>query len=127
MRSDILMMLLAVVSSSAAAEWVEVYPHDENFTNYADPASIRKAGDLVKMWSLGDRKMPSDKYMSFKYQIEYDCKKEQYRWLDTSYHSGRMGVGAGSHPNPGRPYWKPVRRRSGSLFEALWMFACAKR
>ncbi len=126
MRKAILMLLLAVVSSSAAAEWVEVYPYEKGFANYADPATISRNGDIVKMWSLSDRKVPSDKYMSFKYLIEYDCKTEHYRWLDSSVHSGNMGVGTASHRTAGRRYWKPVRRHGGGIFETLWLFACGK-
>ena len=126
MRKAILMMLLAIVSSSAAADWVEVYPHDQNFTNYADPATISKAGDIVTMRSMADRKeRPSDKYGSVKFLIEYDCKKERYRMLDTSYHSGNMGKGAENHEKNVRPYWKSVRRTG--IFEAKWMVACGKR
>jgi hypothetical protein len=46
MRRLILSVLLAVVSSSAAAEWVEVGRAD-TITAYADPATIRKAGNMV--------------------------------------------------------------------------------
>jgi hypothetical protein len=48
MRKPILMMLLAVVSSSAAAEWVEL-GSNEISTAYSDPATIRRNGDMVKM------------------------------------------------------------------------------
>lgn len=55
MRKAIVMMLLAAVSSSAAAEWVELN-RDEISTDYFDPTTIRKAGDMVKVWSLTDHK-----------------------------------------------------------------------
>ena len=125
MRKTILTMLLAVVSSSAAAEWVEVYPYEERWINYVDPATISKAGDIVTMLSLGDRKeRPSNKYGSVKFVIEYDCKKKQYRILDTSYHSGNMGGGTENHEKKVRPYWKSVRHTG--IFEAQWMVACGK-
>ncbi len=125
-RKAILIMLLTLVSSGAAAEWVEVYPYEKGFTNYADPATIVRSGDKVKMWSMGNRKTPSDKYMSFKYLIEYDCATAQYRWLDTSFHSEKMGVGTASYRTAARRYWKPIRSGSGTIFETLWIFACGK-
>lgn len=53
MRKTILMLLLAVVSSSAEAGWIAV-GDGENMTTYADPTTIRKTGDRVKMWALLD-------------------------------------------------------------------------
>jgi len=55
MRKAILMMLLAVASSSAAAGWVEVNS-DETVTVYADPATVRRAGNRATMWVLYDYK-----------------------------------------------------------------------
>src|SRR5471030_1082964 len=55
MRKTILMMLLAVVSGSAAAEWEEV-ANNENATTYADFVTIRKEGNLAKMWDVIDYK-----------------------------------------------------------------------
>ncbi len=55
MREAFFMMLLAVVCSNAEADWVEVN-RDEISTIYADPTTIRRAGDIVKMWSVFDYK-----------------------------------------------------------------------
>jgi len=51
MPKAILIILLTVVSSSAMAEWVKV-SEDKLVTAYADPTTIRKLGDKVKMWAL---------------------------------------------------------------------------
>jgi len=51
MRKAILAILLAVASSSAAAEWVEV-DSDETLTFYINPTTIRRDGNLVRMWEL---------------------------------------------------------------------------
>lgn len=55
MHKAILMILLAVVSSSAVAEWVQ-FGGNETITIYVDPATIHKAGNMVKMWFLYDRR-----------------------------------------------------------------------
>lgn len=123
MRRAILMMLLAVMSSSAMAEWVKVGGGDGDFV-YADPTTIRKNGDNVKMWSLSDYKTPQGRksYMSSKTQDEYDCKEEQSRDLAFSMFSGNMGEGETVFTGPGALRWVPVA--PGSVAKVLWNFAC---
>ena len=78
MRKAILMMLLAVVSSSAAAAWIEIGLDDDGTTTaYANPTTILKAGNRVKMWVLLELKTAKitaagEPYMSSKMQNEYD-------------------------------------------------------
>lgn len=126
MRRAALITLLAVASSGAAAQWVEVGSND-NTTIYADPATIRKAGDLVKMWHLIDytkaRGIDGLKpYMSARALDEYDCKLARTRMLSIAVHSGNMGEGEvlGTSTDPGK--WQPVL--PDSLVETLWAFAC---
>jgi hypothetical protein len=49
MKKLLLTLVLAVVSSSAMAEWVGV-GKKENFFSYVDSATIRKLGNMVKIW-----------------------------------------------------------------------------
>ena len=86
MGKALLMGLLAVVSSSAVAKWVEI-GGNESATAYADLATIEKAGNLVKMWDLLDFKVVQARpygtpYRSQKTRQEYDCKAERARILD---------------------------------------------
>jgi hypothetical protein len=126
----VILMLLAVVSNCAMAEWVQIGSSDDGaMTVYANPATLRKVGNKVKMWDLGDYKIAQDsgkgdQFMSIRGQSEYNCKEEQYRTLYLSFHSGNMGAGEiiGSHPDPKK--WLPVMPES--LIEALWKFACGK-
>lgn len=121
-------MQLAVVSSSAVAGWIEV-GGNETTTIYADPATIRMAGNMVKMWHLIDyteaRGIAGLKpYLSAKAQDEYDCKQERTRTLSISLHSGNMGEDEvlGTSTDPGK--WRPVS--PDTLVETLWEFACGK-
>ena len=130
MRKAILMMLLAVVSSSAAAGWVEVGGNETGAIYYADPATIRKAVNRVKMWILVDYKttrvssggMP---YMSMKAHVEYDCKEERVRTLYYSNHSGNMAGGKSVFSDDDPAKWSPVPR--ATIQEDLWEIACGKR
>ena len=127
MRKAVLMLLLALLSGSAAAEWVKV-DFDGNATVYANPASIRKAGNRVKMWNLIDYMTAQAEmgrpYMSVTTQSEFDCKKGQTRSLYLSFHSGHMNKGhtVGSVNESGK--WIPVV--AGSMSETLWQLACGK-
>jgi hypothetical protein len=127
MHKAILMMLLAIVSSSATAvEWIEV-DFDGNVTVYADLATIRKVGDRVKMWILIDYKtaQAGNPYMSIRGQSEFDCKRERMRSLFLSFYSSNMGRGhvVDSDDDPAK--WKRVT--PGSIDDSLWQIACGKR
>jgi hypothetical protein len=121
-------MLLAVASGNAAAEWVEVGKTD-TATTYADPATIRKASNIVKMWAMVDLKAAhtnaSKTFMSIMIQNEFDCKEERVRELYEHQYSGNMGGGEAiySGADPGK--WVPIA--PGSVGEALWKVGCGKR
>jgi len=124
-----LAVLLAVASSSAAAEWLSLV-RDEAQTTYADPSTIRRAGDMVKMWDMYDYttvqvSTKGKPYRSSKHQYEYDCKGERGRLLFFSYHSGNMGGGAAVEIQTMHSEWVPVA--PGTRFEILWKVACGKR
>jgi len=120
-------MLLAVVSSSAAAEWTEV-DSDETTTFYIDPTTIRRDGNLVKMWELVEYKTvrvrDTVKYLSSKSQSEYDCKDEQLRTLSLSLHSRNMAGGRTVYVTSDLGKWRPVPPGGG--IEVLWKIACGK-
>src|SRR5262245_53713999 len=53
----LLITLVTLSSTPSYAGWVFVSGDDEaGMTLYVDPDSIRRNGDLVKMWLLSDRK-----------------------------------------------------------------------
>ena len=121
------MVLLAVVSSSASAEWIAAN-RDKSHAVYANPATIRKAGNTVKMWVLEDYETMQGsadmRYMSAKSQHEYNCKKERGRIIYLSLHSEHMGKGKAvySDNDPGR--WEAVA--SDATGETLLEIACGK-
>jgi hypothetical protein len=129
MRKAITMMLLALVSGSAAAEWVAVGGNEVSNT-YVDPATIVKVGDKVKMWHLVDfnavqAKATGARYMSEKLLYEYDCKEERARMLSFLAHARNMGAGV-MVEGDGRPQkWEPLR--PGGAVDYLRKFACGKR
>lgn len=129
MCKAILMMLLAVVSSNAMAEWVKVGGSD-TLSIYADPTTIRKKSNIVKMWNMFDLKAEQTvtggkPFLSVKGQEEYDCKEEQVRILYESNHSRNMGSGEQVFSTANLGKWLPVPPDSGT--KVLWNYACGKR
>lgn len=128
MRKTILMVLMAVVSSSAAAEWV-VVGSGKDQTHYVDPATIRRSGNKVKMWFLLDYKTAirdtyGKPFLSYKGQDEYDCEEETVRSLAVVFHSENMGGGDTVFSHSGATKWSPAAPGTGS--RTSWETACAK-
>ncbi len=127
MRIAVLLMLLAVGSNSAAAEWVAVGEND-TYRAYVDTAAIRKSGQLVEMWSIADYKSVQKGdlgQLSTKLQSEYDCNEPRWRSLYFSWHPGNMAQGKAIFETSDPDKWVPVR--DGALNQILWKFACGKR
>jgi hypothetical protein len=121
-------MLLAAVSSSAMAEWVYVNSCN-TIIGYANPSSIRKNGEIVKMWSLYDFKTAQTNsghtFLSMKTQAEYNCKEKQYRRLADTYHSKNMGGGEEVISDSNTDKWKVVQ--PNSIADDQWQVACGKK
>ncbi len=126
MKKLLLTLMLAVVSSSAMAEWVKV-SEDKLVTVYADPTTIRKLGNKVKMWVLVDYKKDEEEFgiLSARLKEEYDCKEKKQRILFMAFYSGHMGKDETVEilSEPEGSWQQPL---VGGLAEALLEFACGK-
>jgi hypothetical protein len=126
MRKAILMLLLAVVSASVFAGWVEVGKSDVNVL-YADLPGMRKSGNTVTLWYLLDFNTSQEyvggaTYVSTKTHAEFDCANREWRQLSFSWHSDNMGEGDIVLSASETEAWHAVPRRSGS--EVLWKLSC---
>jgi hypothetical protein len=123
MKQLIIVVLLSL-STSAWAEWT---PVDYNYAvfAYADRNTIRKVGNMVKMWQLFDYRAgqgsPTQPYLSVKAQWEYDCDGERQRMLYAQLLSANMDRGQIIYSGA-EPKWGPVP--PGSIGETLWKTAC---
>ncbi|MGA7749617.1 MAG: surface-adhesin E family protein [Gallionella sp.] len=130
MSRIILMLLLAVVSSNAMAEWDKVARFDTK-TIYIDHTTIRKSGYRVKIWALVDLKraivIGNKPFISWMTQVEFDCKQELMRQLAVDYHSDPMGIGEVVHSEASTDdkNWMPLP--PNSIFEAPFKIACGKK
>jgi hypothetical protein len=126
----ILIMLLVLSYGPAYAEWVEVSANKKaGVIAYADPDTIRRKGDLVKMWSLFDLKttqtVGGNSYLSIKTQQTYDCAEDRSRALAYTKFSGNMGHGAEVYSGSVEQKWNPVTPMS--VGQELWKVACGKK
>src|SRR5262249_30217261 len=121
--------LLLLSSSPAYAEWVPVSAAEHGMTVYADPYTIRRKGELVKMCSLYDFK--TEQYvrgvllLSSKGQIEYDCAEERLRGLAVAEFSGNIGKGTVVYTDSSEGKWIPVAPHG--VVQALWKVAYSKQ
>ena len=91
-------VLLAVFSTGAMAGWTYlISSEDKAFDIYIDKTTIRKRGNVAKMWELRDYKAPreaaSGSYLSSRALKEYDCVEIRQRLLALTDFSGNMGSG----------------------------------
>ena len=125
-----LLTRLLLSSGLAYADWEDVTGNDQgDVTVYANPDTIRRNGDLVKMWQLSDfttvQTVESDSYLSSKAEREYDCAEECTRVLAFTWFSGDMGGGTAVYSNSNERNWEPFTPHS--IDEALWEVACTQR
>jgi hypothetical protein len=94
--------LLFLVASSAWADWHFIGRTNE-FSMYADPSSIQRAGTLAKVWVLGDFKVAQSQrfpppllwlsYSSVKELKEFDCTKAWHRTVRTAIFAANLAKG----------------------------------
>lgn len=120
-----LAILLLLMSSPTWAAWKSV-GEEEAGTTYADPATIARAGNVVKMWSLLDYKafqrMVEVGYFSQKSLVEYDCREKQIRGLAVVLHAEPMGEGKVIYEDDSPHEWEELV--PDTMGEVLWKFAC---
>jgi surface-adhesin protein E len=121
--------LLLLCTGSVYAEWVAIGSTDDGTTAYADPDTIRRKAEIVKMWILFDFKttqtVAGHLVLSIKGQEEYDCDGKRRRVLTFSEFSGNMGGGQEVNSTPGEGTWVPVAPEG--VVQTLWTFACGKK
>lgn len=129
-----------IKDSGVVSEWSEIFTqHNDEvaagnvvnpaYTVYVNNSTIRRDGDVVRMWSLVDfahsKKIAGKSYMSVRSQDEYDCKGRQYRSLHYSFFAGNMGAEEVAVKNAQPTDWYPVD--PDSLVKILFNAACKKK
>ncbi len=127
MKKLLLTLLLAIVSSSAVAEWVYIVENKTTGASYyINSDIIRKSSNKVKVWELVDLNKAVNsidkKYISAKLHTEYDCKEEQTRILYSVLYTGNMGKGEIIRSYYTSEKWSPIV--PDSVGTPLLKYAC---
>ncbi len=128
MKHLILIVVLVLSGGVAYAEWVLIAKSktQDGMTTYADPHTIQRKGELVKMWVLFDfetaQQGAGGPFLSMRILRQFNCSEERTRLLLTTWFSDNMGAGDITFYNDDRQKWQPIP--PGSSFHALWASAC---
>lgn len=124
MKKLLVTLTMAFASTSAMADLLQLSSNEKEVA-YAEKDTVKKSGDIVSMWSLYDLKntqyIARKPYHSIKYQMEYQCKKQQVRIRGWKYYSGKMGEGDLIYKDAFTDIWTPIEG-----VEPEWQFACNK-
>jgi hypothetical protein len=127
----LLMTIVALGSGPVHAEWVSVSltKREGGYDVYADPDTIRRNGNLVKLWILYDYKTLQSStgvaHLSDSIQLEANCTEKLQRSLAYTWWSGNMGNGNVVFSHSGEGNWIPIG--PGTVGHTVWLFACGKR
>ena len=130
MKRLLMGLMLLVTAGAAMGEWTFA-ANSEKVVLYVDRATIRRNGNLVKMWDLADLKTVQtgpggESFLSLKTQEEYDCKEERSRQLAFTWFSGQLGGGKVVYSNDNvKDEWSPISPRSTR--QTQWKIACGKK
>jgi hypothetical protein len=107
--------------------FIGVASSKSGITAYAVPASIRKNGEHVEMWSLFDFKQAEtsssgQSYLSARSLNEYECNAARSRLLEFSWYSENMGGGKVVFSNSDPQDWAAIA--PDSLEGFAWKYAC---
>lgn len=123
--SLITVLLLSV--GPVYAEWVLI-SLDEERAVYVDPDTVRRKGDLVKVWHLFDFKavqtVAGHKFLSMHLQSEFDCAEERFRQLAMTTFFGNMVSGDVTYTQSVEGAWDPIPPET--TVQILWKLACGK-
>jgi hypothetical protein len=131
MKNTIVALCLGLLCATANAEWIKLGTMSDQTIAYVDPATKKRAGTLVKLWTLYDHPEPQITgsprmvFFSTKFQKQFNCPEDMHRSVYMSAHVGRMGGGNVAYTEnvPNTP-WVPVS--PGSMTEAIFKYACDK-
>lgn len=122
MKKLFVALLMGFASTAASADLLQLSSNEKEVA-YAEKNTVKKSGDVVSMWSLYDLKrtqyIARKPYQSIKYQMEYQCKKQQVRIRGWKYYSGQMGGGELIYKDAFTDIWTPI-----AGVEPEWHFAC---
>lgn len=126
-----LLLSFLLLAAPALAEWREIGAvlGPDRFLVYVDPEFLPAEHRIVVAVThlqnyQHSRADPATGLVSRSVTIraEYDCHREQARFLETTMHAGAMGTEAIVATEPGEGRWVPLI--PGSVGAMVWQAAC---
>ena len=100
-----LAIFLTTISFNALADWVQLTQTQTN-SFYYDPTTIKKVGNLIRVWELIDNVTPNKiGSLSSRMLTEMDCSGNQSRTIEYTYHTGHMATGEINYMNSTISQW----------------------
>lgn len=129
MKKLLFVLMLAVVSSNAMAEWTQIGDDAEGgVKTFVRKDAIAKNEDRALMWTLKDYENPikvgNKKQFSSMSLEEYDCKEMQYKTLTFYWYSKQKAKGKTVYSDNSNSNIQPIIQ--DSLTHAAWKIACGK-
>ncbi len=128
----LLFVFLMMMYSTSWAAWELIFEDDE-IAFYADKSTIRRTGNISRIWSMMDyheiqKSQIGVSYKSTKNLFSFDCKSEEGVLISGHNYSEPMGSGknVGSYTTQ-KIDWEYTPIVPGSVTEHLWSIACKKR
>jgi hypothetical protein len=118
-----LLLVLLLVTNSAWAEWVKI-SETEDAVFYIDPTTLRKSGNLRRIWAFEDIKKSIDGMLSSRSRDEYDCKNERHRSLAFSAYSASMLKGKTLGSSDSETEWQDIPPNTPR--ETTLRFVCSR-
>lgn len=128
MKKVWVVLILAAAAGAASAEWVKAGSNSQSDA-YADPSTIVRKGNLVRMTALYDYRTAdratlfTKSLFSRTTQQEFDCEAARYRDIRSSHHTQHMGGGDLVHVDSFPGSWQPAAPES-SVAGLLLKMAC---
>ena len=125
LKKTILVVLMSATPLlSIAQNWVPV-ANGAGVTFHVDPKTIKKSGDIRKVWVLHDRSQKDpDGNQSTKIYKEYHCAEDKVRFLQLDAYEGNMGSGRFIESETGVTKWTYIS--PNSLESIVLEFVCKK-
>tara|TARA_Y100001936_G_C16087853_1_gene683198 strand:+ start:294 stop:707 length:414 start_codon:yes stop_codon:yes gene_type:complete len=132
MKSLFIITTLLLLSNNVIADWEHISTiKDKKIIFYADPTTIKKSDNNIKIWIMADLQEPKEipyvikMVFSYKNLVEYNCVQNLERLIRTIGYSKNMAEGDIIYSINESAKWKPIVYDSYS--SSIFNYTCKRR
>ena len=124
----VLALSLAVLSSGALAEWVEIQKFEDGMRVFVDHATASRSGDTAQVmhlvrWGEPQQDDENHPYRSTIVLTAYDCASKHEKYLSSASYAGPMGNATKVIEDENEAeIWYSISE--SSMEDKLWTIAC---